>query len=209
MVIGWSSYAVCRCGRAVRQPRFPGLIRTRGAGDGTASFLGDGGSSQKAEINTPEGVRIYNGATYFADSGNNRIRKIDNATLTISTVAGNGMTAYAGDGGKATAASLALPLNMNFDVAGNMYIVDTDNSVVRKVDTNGIISTFAGEDPFDTLNDGGLATMAALGGPQDVFIDQAGDFFLFRAVMAFQGAQEMDSLFNRRDGPFLECSSCS
>jgi uncharacterized protein (TIGR03437 family) len=148
------------------------------AGDGTANFSGDGGSSVKAEINTPEGIRVYNGATYFADTGNNRIRRIDNLTLTITTVAGNGKGEYAGDGSKATAASLDFPLNMNFDAAGNMYIVDTDNSVVRKVDTNGIISTFAGEDPFDTLNDGGLATMAALGGPQDIFIDQAGDFFI-------------------------------
>jgi uncharacterized protein (TIGR03437 family) len=148
------------------------------AGDGTPNFSGDNASSLKAEVNTPEGVRIYNGATYFADSGNNRIRKIDNATLTITTVAGNGKATYAGDGGKATAASLALPLNMNFDATGNIYIADTDNSVVRKVDTNGIISTFAGEDPFDTLNDGGLATMAALGGPQDVYIDQAGNFFI-------------------------------
>ncbi len=154
-----------------------GIILTL-AGDGTPNFSGDNGSSLKAEVNTPEGVRVYNNAVYFADSGNNRIRKIDLATLTITTVAGNGKNAYSGDGGKATAASLSLPLNMNFDTAGNMYIADTDNSVVRKVDTNGIISTFAGEDPFDTLNDGGLATMAAIGGPQDVFIDQPGNFFI-------------------------------
>ncbi len=69
-------------------------------------------------------------------------------------------------------------MSENYDTARNMYIADTDNSVVRKVDTNGIISTFAGEDPFDTLNDGGLATMVAIGGPQDVFIDQTGNFFI-------------------------------
>ncbi len=154
-----------------------GIILTL-AGDGTPNFSGDNGSSLKAEVNTPEGVRVYNNTVYFADSGNNRIRKIDLATLTITTVAGNGKNAYAGDGGKATAASLSLPTSVNFDAAGNMYIADTDNSVVRKVDANGIISTFAGENPFDTLNDGGLATMAALGGPQDVYIDQAGNFFI-------------------------------
>ena len=148
------------------------------AGDGTQGFSGDNGSSLKAEIDTPGAVRVYNGGIYFADTNNLRIRRIDLNTLTITTVAGNGTKAYKGDGGLATSASLSFPESMTFDTAGNMYIADTRNSVIRRVDPSGIISTFAGVNPFDQLNDGGLATNAAIGGPTDIFIDASGTFFI-------------------------------
>src|SRR5262249_14381236 len=74
--------------------------------------------------------------------------------------------------------SLKFPESVNFDSAGNMYIADTQNSVVRKVDTSGIITTFAGVNPFDQLGDGGLATQAAIGGPLDVYIDSSNAFFI-------------------------------
>jgi uncharacterized protein (TIGR03437 family) len=170
------------------------------AGDGTAAFSGDNGSSLKAEINTPSAVHVYNGGIYFADTNNHRIRRIDLATLNITTVAGNGTKAYKGDGGLATAASLGFPNSMTFDTAGNMYIADTGNSVVRKVDTSGIISTFAGQDPFDQLNDGGLATNAAIGGPTDIFIDAAGTFYItdiysnrVRALLALRPAFQVST----------------
>jgi len=155
------------------------------AGDGTAGFSGDNGSSLKARINTPGAVRIYNGGIYFADTANHRIRRIDVATLTITTVAGNGTKGYSGDGGKATLASLNFPQSMNFDAAGNMYIADTRNAVVRKVDPSGIISTFAGTNPIELMGDGGLASNAGIGAPSDIFIDQAGVIYI------------VDEFFNR------------
>ncbi len=148
------------------------------AGNGTAGYSGDNASSLKAQVNTPGAVHVYNGGIYFADTDNQRIRRIDLNTLNITTVAGNGVNAYKGDGGQATAASLNYPTSLTFDTAGNFYIADTRNSVVRKVNTSGVISTFAGENPFDQLNDGGLATNAAIGGPTDIFVDASGTFYI-------------------------------
>lgn len=147
-------------------------------GDGTAAFAGDGGPSIKGEVYRPGGLIVHGGAIYFADTYNSRIRKIDFTSGNITTVAGNGNPAYSGDGGQATAASLKFPDSLTFDTSGNMYIADTRNSVVRKVDTNGVISTFAGQNPFGQMNDGGLATNAALPAPEDIFIDSNGNFFI-------------------------------
>jgi trimeric autotransporter adhesin len=145
------------------------------AGNGTAGFSGDGGNAQNALMNDPLGVRFHNGSIYFADSQNNRIRSINLATSTITTVAGNGVGGYSGDGGPATAAALFNPEAVAFDAAGNMYIADGFNLVIRKVTPDGIISTFAGSLTATGFNDGGLATNAAIGGPGDVFVDSAGN----------------------------------
>jgi trimeric autotransporter adhesin len=145
------------------------------AGNGTAGFAGDGGNSQNALVNDPIGVRFHNGFIYFADSQNNRVRSINLATSTITTVAGNGTGGYSGDGGPATAASLYNPEGVAFDAAGNMYIADTFNLAIRKVTPDGIISTFAGSLNATGYNDGGLATNAAIGAPSDVFVDSAGN----------------------------------
>jgi uncharacterized protein (TIGR03437 family) len=146
------------------------------AGNGTAGFAGDGGNSQSALVNDPLGVRVHNGFVYFADSANNRIRSINLATSTITTVAGNGVAGYSGDGGPATQASLNDPASIAFDAAGNMYIADYLNLRIRKVTPGGIISTVAGGG--GALNDGGLATNALLGGTEDLFVDSAGNILL-------------------------------
>ncbi|HEV2689470.1 MAG TPA: hypothetical protein VGV35_12990, partial [Bryobacteraceae bacterium] len=143
------------------------------AGDGNAGFLGDGGDSRKAEISSPTGLRFYKNELYFCDTGNNRIRKID-LNLKITTVAGNGQADYTGDGRLATAAALNAPQGVNFDAAGNMYIGDTNNGVIRMVTPAGIISTFAGNQKSKLLNDGVLATDAQVGGVIDLFVAPTG-----------------------------------
>jgi uncharacterized protein (TIGR03437 family) len=98
--------------------------------------------------------------------------------FTISTVAGNGTAGFAGDGGPATGANLKFPAGIVFDSSGNLYIGDTANSRVRKVDTNGNISTFAGTGDFGDFGDTNVATKAALNRPYGLAIDKAGNMYI-------------------------------
>lgn len=160
----------------IRRIDTAGMIDTF-AGNGMPGFSGDGGPAKMAQIKLPGGqsappagrlVIDTKGQIFYADSGNNRIRKID-AAGTITTVAGNGDPTYAGDDGPATAASLARPSDVDIDPQGNLYIADTDNSCVRKVDTAGKISTLAGQCGVPGYGgDGGAATGALLDRPYGV-----------------------------------------
>lgn len=151
------------------------------AGNGTAGYNGDNQDSRGAQVNNPIGLRVYIGGLYFADNGNNLIRRIDINTLNITTVAGtvplNGVpqAGYAGDGGPATQALLNSPQGIAFDSLGNMYIADEGNSAVRKVDTNGNISTFVGSQKKANVDgDGGPISSAGVAGPTDIFVDSTG-----------------------------------
>ncbi|HLK19665.1 MAG TPA: hypothetical protein VKT81_11940 [Bryobacteraceae bacterium] len=158
---------------------FPdGTIQTL-AGGGDAGYSGDNGPSTKAQLNNPIGVRYHDGFLYIADSGNNVVRRIALTAqgLPITTFAGNGTAGYSGDGGPATKAQLNDPQSINFDAAGNMYIADLLNRVIRMVTPDGTISTFAGSPTASAENDGGLATQALMGGTSDVFADPAGNVF--------------------------------
>ena len=116
---------------------------TTAIGDGTQGFAGDGGPAAKVEMSLPTGVQVdSSGNLYFADSLNNRIRKL--AGGNVSTIAGNGALSHSGDGLAATAAQLNTPLGVAMDAAGNIYVADTLNNVVRRVGTNGVITPFAG-----------------------------------------------------------------
>src|SRR5262249_9405976 len=128
------------------------------AGNGLEGFSGDGGPATKAALDTPIGGRYYNGAGYFADSNNHRIRKVDRAAGVITTVAGNGQEGVTGDGGQATQASLNFPYTVAFDAAGNMYTSDVVN--IRKVTPDGTISTFLRGFNSRTLGDGGPLSSA-------------------------------------------------
>ena len=147
------------------------------AGNGNPGYSGDRGSAPQALVNGPIGVRYHGGFFYFCDTGNHVVRKIDTNSLTITTVAGNGKSGFSGDGGPAISASLSNPQSINFDAAGNMYIADQLNRLIRMVTPGGTISTFAGSMAAKTENDGDLATNAGLGAPSDVFIDQGGTVF--------------------------------
>ena len=137
------------------------------AGDGTAAFGGDGGSASSAQLDTPFDVAVdSSGNLFIVDFANNRIRKVDTSG-NISTVAGTGTQGFSGDGGPATSAELKLPEGVAVDSSGNLFIVDTLNNRIRKVDTSGNISTVAGT-TFGFSGDGGPATSAQLRLPLDV-----------------------------------------
>jgi trimeric autotransporter adhesin len=123
-----------------------GIINTL-AGDGTVGYSGDGGAATSAELDLPYGLAVDTaGNIYIADTYNNRIRKVTATTGDISTVAGDGIAGYSGDGGTATSAELDLPCGVAVDTAGNIYIADTYNSVIRKVTAStGIIYSVAGD----------------------------------------------------------------
>ena len=127
------------------------------------------------EVNDPYGLAIGpDGALYFCDLGNQRIRRFDFATRRTSTVAGNGRRGYAGDGGAAIDAALSMPHEIQFDADGHLYIVERDNHVVRRVDaTTGVVSTFAGSGAAGFSGDGGPASRARLRSPHSVVVDRA------------------------------------
>jgi sugar lactone lactonase YvrE len=156
----------------IRKVDATGIITTV-AGTGTASFSGDGGPATAATLNDPTGVAVDTaGNLYIADYGNQRIRKI-NTLGTITTVAGNGISSYLGDGGPATAAELNYPTGVALDAAGNLYIADFVNNRIRKVDTTGTITTFAGNGTPGYLGDGGTAASSELYQPTSIVVAQA------------------------------------
>ena len=153
-----------------------GVITTV-VGTGAYGYSGDGGLAAKAELHNPFGIVMDPADNlYIADRGNNVIRKVDASTGIISTVAGNGLPGFTGDGGPATAASLNTPENLALDRSGNLYITDFLNGRIREVSAAaGIIQTVAGGGT-STL-DNVLATVADLGQPDCVSLDNSGNLY--------------------------------
>ena len=121
----------------------PSGIITTIAGIGEAGFSGDGGRGGSAQLDRPRGVAADKaGNLYIADTGNNRIRRVDPSGI-ITTIAGTGEAGFSGDGGPATEAMLKWPPGVAVDDAGNLYIADTGNNRIRRVDASGTISTVA------------------------------------------------------------------
>lgn len=150
------------------------------AGTGQVGFSGDGGPAASAQLNDPYGVvRGPDGALWFCEHNGHRIRRIARDG-TISTVAGTGERAYAGDGGPATAAALNLPHEIRFDAAGNLFIADTGNNAIRRIDARtGIITTIAGGPSLrGYTGDGGPASAAAFKGPHSIQFDPAGHLYV-------------------------------
>ncbi len=155
----------------IRKIDASGII-TRVAGNGMYGFAGDGGPATDAQIQWANGVATDNqGNFYIADQLNNRVRKVDAAGI-ITTIAGNGTYGYSGDGGPATNAALSYPNDIKTDSHGNIYIADYRNHVIRKVDTSGRITTFAGNGILGDAGDGGVATLANLNDPEFVTTDK-------------------------------------
>src|SRR5260370_3901094 len=146
------------------------------AGTGAPGFSGDGGPATEAQINNPYGlVTGPDGALYFCEIGNHRVRRLDLKTHRISTVAGSGEKGYAGDGGPALAASLNEPYEVRFDKAGNMFFAEMQNHVVRRVDAGTrLISTVAGTGAAGFSGDGGPAVKAQLRQPHSIAFDPQG-----------------------------------
>jgi sugar lactone lactonase YvrE len=149
------------------------------AGNGLESFSGDAGPASAAQLQTPAGVALDSaGNIYFSDSGNNRVRKIA-PDGSITTVAGNILPGFSGDGGLATAAQLNNPTGLAVDAAGNLYIADTGNSRIREVfAANGIIGTLAGNGNAALFGDGGSSTLAAIHAPRGVSVDATGTVYI-------------------------------
>jgi sugar lactone lactonase YvrE len=174
-----------------------GVITTV-AGNGSSGYAGDGGPATAAALNGPFGVAVdAQGNLYIADTGNNRIRRVDAATGVITTVAGDGTNRFGGDGGPAVNASLSSPRGVAVDAAGNLFLTDTFNSRIRRVDVGtGVITTVAGNGSIWGVEDGGPATNAPLGFPYGVAVDAAGNLFIadggIRMVVA-AGVPESDA----------------
>ena len=156
-----------------------GIIDTV-AGTGVAGYSGDGGPATSAQINKPTGAAVdASGNIYIVDTLNNRIRKVDAATGIIQTVAGTGGAGYSGDGGPATSAEIKNPVGVAVDASGNIYIADTENHRIRKVDAaTGIIQTVAGTGVGGDSGDGGPATSAQLRKAQGVTVDASGNIYI-------------------------------
>lgn len=148
------------------------------AGTGVANYSGDGGPAASARLNAPGGVAVdAAGNLYIADTHNQRIRKVTTDGV-ITTVAGTGVVGYSGDEGPATSAQLNTPNGLSIDAEGNLYIADTYNNTIRKVATDGVITTVAGTGGFGYSGDGGQATSAQLKSPNGVAVDAAGNLYI-------------------------------
>ena len=146
--------------------------------------LGDGGPAVEARLLSPRGLALDDdGAMYIADSGNNRVRRVD-AGGVITTFAGTSEQGEAGDGGLATSAQLDGPVSIAIGPQGDVYISDTSNNRIRRVDSEGTITTFAGtgetwpwENP-DSIGDGGPAADARLRSPVGLAFDADGNLYI-------------------------------
>ena len=170
-------YIVDSSNHRIRKVDSTGTITTF-AGTGEVGFSGDGGPAIQAQLDTPGGVAVDStGNLYIADTGNHRIRKVD-STGTITTFAGTGEYGFDGDGGSASQARLTLPTGVGVDSTGNLYIADTGNHSIRKVDSTGTITTIAGMGELGFGGDGGPAMMAHLFTPFDVAVDSTGNLYI-------------------------------
>jgi uncharacterized protein (TIGR03437 family) len=148
------------------------------AGNGNASYFGDEGAATRAAVNQPEGVAFdAAGNLYIADTFDNAVRKVTPAG-TITTVAGTGQPGFAGDGGPAIAARLNRPRAVAADAAGNVYVADTGNQRVRRIDLRGVIATVAGNGSTDFVAGDAAATSTALSDPRGVAVDAAGNVYI-------------------------------
>ncbi len=149
------------------------------AGNHVAAYLGDGGPATSASLSAPWSITVSPiGEVYIADQSNHAIRKVA-LNGTIATVIGNGTSGFSGDGGPGSGATLNSPASVAIDVAGNLYIADSGNNRVRKVNAStGIISTVVGNSTESFSGDGGPADQAGLYGPYALVLDGAGDLLI-------------------------------
>jgi sugar lactone lactonase YvrE len=155
-----------------------GIISTF-AGTGRCQYSGDGGPAAAAALYVPNAVAVdRGGAVYIADTGSSRVRKVA-ADGRIITIAGAGLRSGSlGDGGQALSAAIGEPTDLAFDAAGNLYIADSDNRLVRKVDAAGVIRTVAGNSTYGGPIDGIPAINGSLSTQLRIALDSAGTLYL-------------------------------
>ncbi|HUJ41958.1 MAG TPA: choice-of-anchor D domain-containing protein, partial [Candidatus Acidoferrales bacterium] len=160
-----------------------GLIFTY-AGIGTTGYSGDGGSAASAQLNNPRGLAVNAaGDLFIADAGNQEVRVVDHSSQNINAAAGNHAlgAGYSGDGGAATQAQLNSPSYVALDAAGDLFIADRNNNVIRRVDASTQkITTVAGNFAMGAgfSGDGGPATMAQLNSPRAAGVDVYGNLYI-------------------------------
>ena len=166
-------------GQRIRKVDKDGTIHTM-AGTGKVGYTGDGGPALQATFNLPHEIRFDKEGNYFiADMTNHAIRRVDGKTGIITTFAGTGTAGYSGDGGPAKKAELKQPHSIQFDSAGDLYICDIGNNVIRKVDMKtNTISTFAGTGKGGDTPDGSPIAGTPLKGPRSIDFDAAGNLWL-------------------------------
>ncbi len=148
------------------------------AGTGSGGNSGDGGPANQGAIHNPENASLDSaGNLYIADTKNNSIRKVTTAGV-ITTIVGNGSAGYTGDGGLASQATLNGPNAVVADAAGNLYIADSVNYVVRKVDTSGNITTYAGTGVSGFNQSTAVAAQTQLKNPTSVAVDAVGNVYI-------------------------------
>ncbi len=161
----------------IRKVDTAGIITTVAGTPGRFGYFnGDGIAATNAQIGAPGGVAVDNAGNIYIADANSRVRKV-NTSGVISTVAGNGSVGYTGNGGPATNAALEGPIGVDVDSIGNVYICEKTNHVIRKVNTSGIISVFAGS-TGGFAGDGGQATSAKLNSPNAIRHDKNGNFYI-------------------------------
>ena len=152
------------------------------AGDGTKKSAGDGGRLDKATFAGPRAVAVGpDNMVYIVEREGNCVRRADPAKGTIERFAGTGKKGYTGDGGKALDATFDGPKEIDIDKAGNVYVVDTENEAIRRIDAKtGVVTTVAGKGRTKTpgLGDGGPATAATLGRPHGVAVGPDGGIYI-------------------------------
>jgi uncharacterized protein (TIGR03437 family) len=169
---------ICDTGNSRVRKVTPGGTITTFAGNGNVVFSGDGVQAATTAVPSPGGIAVdAQGNVYISSAV--RVRKVTPDGI-ISTIAGNGTRGFSGDGGPATAATFRGPIGIAVDQFGNVYVSDNSNGRVRKVDSAGIITTFAGIDGTAStpLGDGGPATSAYLGTVGDVALDSKGSLYV-------------------------------
>lgn len=164
----------------IRKVDTNGIITTI-AGNGIYGYSGDNGPATQASLYPIATAVDNNGNIYVADQGNRVVRKIDTNGI-ITTFAGTSELGYSGDGGPATAAKFGDIYDVAVDNSGNVYILDYYYSCVRKVDTNGIITTYAGTGEGGLSGDNGPATQAQLYSPVGMALDETGNLFIADTV---------------------------
>ncbi len=181
----------------VRKIDAAGIITTV-AGNGNASFSGDGGPALSASVNAPGGLAFDSaGNLYISEPGEGRVRKVTPAGI-ISIYAGLAPRnrGFSGDGGPASLAQLNAPFGLAVDAAGSLYIADNGNSRIRKVAPDGTISTYAGNGlsvATSPLGDGGPATSAALGALSSLTLDPAGNLYILASLGGVQRVRRVSA----------------
>lgn len=157
-----------------------GIVSVFAGEPGIQGNSGDGGYAINAKFVNPQGIATNSaGDVFVSDAGFNRIRRISSGANVISAYAGTGIQGYSGDGGLATAATFNTPTGISFDPHGNMFIADTGNNSIRRIDVlTGIITTVAGSGLRGLAGDCSTATIAQMNQPTGVVADEHGNIFI-------------------------------